>query len=854
MKLNNLKIGLRLSLLLALLVLALLAIGFSGMRLLDQANSRLQHLHANSMLPLQTMAQVENLMKENQLTLLRAINNPSPENSRNAATRVSANIVTINKLMEQYKTTAKTAKEQELFEQFAIKRTAFVQKGLNPMVQAFRDDSPARAGLIEENLTNLWAEVAPVIRELQKNQLENSLAAVEASRAESDQAKKLTLMGLVAAIAITMALGFYLIRSITSPLKQAVSLANKVAAGELDSVLKPGGRDEAGQLISALSRMQTMLKQFQAEQSAMAVQHAAGAIDQVMPVATLPGAWGTMAQSINELVKAHLHIQFRLVTLVDEYAHGKFDSEMDELPGSLRRVTDTARAARKQLADAAAAAVFNIRVLNALNKCSTNVMIADAAHDIIYMNETMLAMLRGNEAGFRQSLPGFDAARLIGTNMDVFHRQPAMQRQMLASLRSTHRTQIRIGELYFSLIANPILDANGKRVGTVLEWADRTAEVMAEKEVAALVAAAAAGDFSQRLNPAGKTGFFANLTGGMNQLMDTSEQGLNDVTDVLAAFADGDLTRRIEREYAGLFGRLKDNTNTTAEALTRVMGEVHTAATSLTEAANQVNATAQSLSQAASAQAAGVEETTSQIDSISTSINRNAQHANATDGMATQASIEAAEGGNAVNQTVQAMKQIAAKISIVDDIAYQTNLLALNAAIEAARAGEHGKGFAVVAAEVRKLAERSQNAAREIGELAANSVSTAERAGKLLGEMVPNSQKTSALVQEIAAASAEQSESVLQIGSAMGQLNQATQQNAAASEQLAATSEQLSGQATHLLDTIAFFNTGSEAHSPRSKSLPLPAPAATPAPRRKQSFRLPPAADISALEGHFQRF
>jgi hypothetical protein len=109
---------------------------------------------------------------------------------------------------------------------------------------------------------------------------------------------------------------------------------------------------------------------------------------------------------------------------------------------------------------------------------------------------------------------------------------------------------------------------------------------------------------------------------------------------------------------------------------------------------------------------------------------------------------------------------------------------------------------------VRKLAERSQEAAKEISELAGTSVTTAERAGRLLEQIVPSIQKTSELVQEIAAASSEQSESVTQIGGAMGQLSTATQQNASASEELAATSEELSGQAEQLQQSIAFFNIG----------------------------------------------
>jgi methyl-accepting chemotaxis protein len=618
----------------------------------------------------------------------------------------------------------------------------------------------------------------------------------------------MTILKIAGAIAVTVLMAIFIARSIILPLERAVRAARAVAVGALDNDVSTTATDETGQLLHSLGDMQSTLVAFEAAQNEMTRQHQLGMVDYAMPAQNLPGTYGVMAKNVNSLVQASTNVTVKTIDVVTDYANGRLDTPMLRLPGQQARISEAMDKVQHALTDAAVAARHNLRMSQALDKCTTNVMIADANNVIIYMNETIIAMLKGNETELRKTLSQFDASKLVGQSMDLFHKNPGRQRDMLANLRSAYKTQIQVGGLYFSLSANPIFHTDGERVGTVVEWVDRTAEVAVENSVAEVVKAAALGDFTGRISMGDKTGFFANLSSGMNQLMDTSEHGLNDLANVLAAFAEGDFTQRVEHDYAGLFGKVKDSANVTAENLTRVIDEVRSAADALTGAANQVSATAQSLSQAASQQASSVDETSASINLMSVSITQNSDNARVTDGMATKTTKEAVEGGSAVSQTVVAMKQIAAKIGIVDDIAYQTNLLALNAAIEAARAGEHGKGFAVVAAEVRKLAERSQEAAKEIGDLAGSSVEMAERAGKLLDEIVPSIQKTSELVQEIAAASSEQSESVTSIGGAMGQLSKATQQNASASEELAATSEELSAQAEQLQQSIAFFNTG----------------------------------------------
>jgi methyl-accepting chemotaxis protein len=280
---------------------------------------------------------------------------------------------------------------------------------------------------------------------------------------------------------------------------------------------------------------------------------------------------------------------------------------------------------------------------------------------------------------------------------------------------------------------------------------------------------------------------------------------LGAVVEQVRRAAGGDLRHAEWRVRADELGQVQSALREMTDRLGRVISEVRGGAGAVSGASQQVSATAQTLSQGTGEQAASVEETTASLEEMGGSITRNAESSRRTEAMAKEAAKNATESGTAVGQTLDAMRAIAEKISIVEEIAYQTNLLALNAAIEAARAGEHGKGFAVVAAEVRKLAERAQGAAKEIGALAATSVQVAARSGSLLDELVPVIQKTAELVQEVAAASAEQSSGVGQVSRAMATVDQVAQRNATAAEELSSTAEEMTSHSKGLEELVAFF-------------------------------------------------
>ncbi len=652
---------------------------------------------------------------------------------------------------------------------------------------------------------------------------------------------------LVTAMVLTTAvlalLGAWVMGSIARPLRMALTVAQAVAGGKLDTVIEVHGSNETAQLLRALQSMTDSLQHAALEAQANA--RVKTALDTAAANTMIFAADGkliyhnsAMQQCLHNLeallqrdnpaftAKQMLGHDFdanpKLAALQRSRLHQLTQAQQCELclgqqyffltltpifgtqGERLGSVCEWREHTHEVLAEIEAER--NARIKMALDSVTLPVYIADMEGTMVYANRTLLATLARDEGEFRKVNPNFSAKEVIGSNIHMLYANAREVLSQLATLDGESKTRTLLGGRQYDLLIASVYGKNGQRIGNVGQWLDVTGQLAAEHEVGEIVNAAAAGDFTRRISLAGKDGFFLQLANDMNTLLATSETGINEVARVLAAISVGDLSQRIHQPFSGIFDKLKQDSNASCQRLSEIISEVKTATDAVSRAVVQINSTAQTLSQSANEQASGVERTTQSMKEMSVSVAHNSDNARSTDQIASSSFIQAQKGGEAVRQTVVTMRNIATKIKFVDDIAYQTNLLALNAAIEAARAGSHGKGFAVVAAEVRKLAERSQVAAGEIGLLARDSLTISEQAGQLLATMIPAIQQTSSLVQEITHASQEQTLGLTQISRAMGQLNHSTQETASAAQELAHTAKELNGQARQLQGLIGFFN------------------------------------------------
>ncbi|GAA5167346.1 methyl-accepting chemotaxis protein [Viridibacterium curvum] len=499
-------------------------------------------------------------------------------------------------------------------------------------------------------------------------------------------------------------------------------------------------------------------------------------------------------------------------------AQGHLDDQIVETVKAPDSVLATMRRMQQSLRERLEAertiAAENLRIRNALDNASTSMMLISPQGDIAYCNEAARNLLSQTlmraQQGSSPSLIGQPLAALI---------PDASLRQSLLDAQTTRSAEWRPENLVLKLSASPVMDGQGQRLGTTLEWLDRSAEARSEAEFDSVLSATLRGDFSQRLNLEGKSGFFRDNAERLNALLDAVSNGLRDVAGVLSAMSHGDLTQTITRDYDGLLGELRNDTNSTVARLRDLISGIQDATHLVSRAASEIASGNNNLSARTEAQAASLEQTASTIEELNATVSRNAENAHQASTLANDSNSVAHRGGAMVARVVNTMhaiqgasRKIADIISIIDSIAFQTNILALNAAVEAARAGEQGRGFAVVASEVRNLAQRSAAAAQEIKSLIATSVGEVDEgvglvsdAGQTMTEIVSSFENVSNLVANISSSSRDQARGIQEMVSTIARLDETTQQNAALVEQAAAAAASLSEQARELGETVATF-------------------------------------------------
>jgi len=258
--LNNFKISTRLSILIGILSVLLIAIGSMGLFGISQTNDALKSVYEDRLVPTGQIAEIQRQLLRNRLAIAVSLVTPTPEVINPATAEVEGNIAAIGMVWDTYMATTLTPDEARLAKKFAEDRARFVQEGLKPAVAALRaNDIENAQRLVVEKIRPLYTPVNEGVEALMKLQLNEAKHEFDAGVARYASIRMLSIGSIIAGVLFACIFGIALIRGITRSLTQALDAANAVSQGDLIHPIQISGNDEVAQLLQALAAMQESL-------------------------------------------------------------------------------------------------------------------------------------------------------------------------------------------------------------------------------------------------------------------------------------------------------------------------------------------------------------------------------------------------------------------------------------------------------------------------------------------------------------------------------------------------------------------------------------------------------------------
>jgi methyl-accepting chemotaxis protein len=347
------------------------------------------------------------------------------------------------------------------------------------------------------------------------------------------------IFGTIVAALLGSAIAFLVTRSITLPLGKAVAVANAIALGDLTTKLEVDSKDETGQLLLSMKGMQDNL---------------IGIVGEIRDIVGAANK-GDFSTKINLAGKAG------------------YTKDLSDLLNQLSDTVDTAFGDTIRVAEALAKGDLSQKVTRdyqgAFNQVKQAVnTTAESLTKIV--GEIRDIVGAANKGDFSTKM---EMAGKTGYTKELSE----LLNQLSDTVDTAFDDTIRVAEALAKgdLSQKVTRDYQGA-FNQVKQAVNTTAESLTKivGEIRDIVAAANKGDFSTKMEMAGKTGYTKELTELLNQLSDTVDTAFGDTIRVAEALAKGDLSQKVTRDYQGAFNQVKQAVNTTAESLTKIVSEI----------------------------------------------------------------------------------------------------------------------------------------------------------------------------------------------------------------------------------------------------------------------------------------